>query len=172
MDAPILLSLDPSSTCTGYAVFDWRAMRLIEAGRLRPIQSKSSEARIDQMLNDLDVLFAECKPSVVVIEVPTGRQYSRKGRQSSLAVWGFAAGAVWASVRGWAKVSDCTICQVSNVEWTRGRSKESRIRRASMYGEYDSAKDGGGDAADAICLAEWWNRRNASIQVQAISQNA
>lgn len=155
-----ILSLDPSSKCTGYAVFDGRA--LIEHGRFTPSKRDMEYwFRVEEMLADLCEVITSYRPiDVAVIEMPGGKQHRRRSgiRGHGQSVYGFAAGALWARlVAGhW----DSAIDRIETVkvnEWTRGQRKIDRLEKiAAKYPAYDRAADPGGDAGDAIGLADWW----------------
>lgn len=147
-----ILSLDPSSTCTGYAVLDDTAV--LDAGLIKGTRAAPLLDRLTHMIIEVRDLFNQYAPTDIIIEVPTGKQYTRRpGYQSGLAVWAFAAGTIY----GYARTLGVPVHGVSNVEWTRGYSKEKR-RLAVQAGckSYDPQRDKGGDVADAIALAWWW----------------
>jgi len=155
-----ILSLDPSSSVTGYAVTDYDSERVLEAGLCKPHKSRLPvRARVLSMLDDISKIIREHAPSVYLVECPLGKQYTRTpGKISGIPVWAFAAGTVF----GWleAKTDGRNVWPISNVLWTAGKSKNARVIRAGLLMPgYDAAHDKGADMADAICLAAWWIRQ-------------
>jgi hypothetical protein len=157
-----LLSLDPSSTCIGYAVWSDSSGRMIvmEHGRLKPQKSTADiQGRIRSLADELAKLVVEFDPDVIVIEVMLGRQYTASGnkqRTTSLPTCAVSMGFMWRVCCG----LDATTIAVDNLAWTRGRSKESRkVRARQLCSAYDQKQDQGGDAADAICLGDWYIQR-------------
>jgi hypothetical protein len=167
----ILLALDPSSTCTGYAV--WRAGELHAAGLLRPPAKLPAEQRVGRMIKDLEDVYDEHVPTHAVIEIPDAHVHGARKRAggAGLALYGMAAGMLY--------VATCLLIDellprseghhVSRVtpvrasEWTGGSRK--RVRQgvvAATVPQYDAAADRGADAADAIALGRWWMRRAAT----------
>ena len=160
-----LLSIDPSSTCTGYAVF--RNKRLVDAGLLKPTNRKDPPTkRIVEMVAELQGVLHEKKPKVAVVEITSGKVNTRRhgGSGAGLAIYGMAVGAMWQSLREylvWGKIEGEVVCVPEN-DWIRHRakgqkSKAARIAEvAACHKKYDPDKDKGGDAADAILLGEWY----------------
>ncbi len=149
-----VLAIDPSSTCTGYAVF--ADGKLVDAGLYKPSKSGlDAIQRISDMLDDFRAMLGKVDYDAVVIEIPIGRQHTQTpGKKSGFAIWGLACGAFWATARAW---PTCRTFPVSNTIWTRGKSKADRQLAASlMYKGYDSSQDKGGDVSDAVCLGHWW----------------
>ena len=151
----ILLSLDPSSTVTGWAALSFGG-RLLEGGLLKP-NKKGIEpaARIDQMCKDLLVLLNEVSPSEVVLEWPSGHTGRRHhGHGSGLSTYGIAVGAIWRTCVGWATDRHVSVHLVSENLWTAGQSKTRRAAGVRLfYEQYNPDKDPGLDLADAIGLA-------------------
>ncbi len=175
-----IVSLDPSSTCTGYAAFEIRqsGLRLLDGGRLR---SKGDVVRrVLDMRLDLRNVLHDHVPAYIIVEVPTGKQQTRNPeRKSGFPVWAMAAGALWMVCEEWAADREVRyalqgprpqVVPVSN-EWTRGQGKKPhrKIMAHTMHPAYDPATDKGGDIADAICLAEWWWRRCGGAVLRAMA---
>lgn len=162
----ILLALDPSSTCMGYAVFHGRT--LVDAGKLKPRRTKDeANDRIDHMVSfGLNDLLIEHNPEAVVVEDTSGKVGRRHhGNGAGLAVHGKAVGAVvW-----WLRGRGSDVHAIPENVWTRGTPKEKRQTRvATCYPQYDPAKDKGGDVSDAIGLGDWFiNSRLISPARQA-----
>jgi len=161
------LVLDPSSTCTGYAICETgpgKEVTFPEAGTIKGKKTDTAVNRVLAMRADLLQILNEFKPDVVLVEMPLDKQYTRHAaRESGLAVWAGAAWALWmvciqwsalARVTGWGRVD---VHSVSNTLWTRRWPKEHRVDVAKVWFKgYDPAKDKGANIADAICLARWW----------------
>ena len=149
------LSLDPSSTRTGYAL--WDGDQLCEAGVLAPARTRDAVLdRIASIKHELSSLLdAERGLSIVVMEIPSGRigRGSRGGATGHLALYGMAVGAVWMLCRSRGVPVACA----TEREWTRGVPARRRqaIVAASVPG-YQSSSDGGRDVSDAIGLGRWW----------------
>jgi hypothetical protein len=150
----MLLAIDPSSTCVGYALFGEDG-KLIEFGRLLPHKGDDAMQRIADLLADLERLWREHRPRTVVIEVTSGKIAGRLGRVQGLGVYGMAVGACWQLLRSLAGARN--VRTVTENEWTSGVPKRQRLglleaRRITYW----LANDPGGDAGDAICLGEWF----------------
>lgn len=161
-----ILALDPSSTCTGYAVMDGPG-GVLDAGLLKGERSgDGSEARIEAMVGAVRELIGEHTPGVVVIEMPSGKVGSgqRKGASASLTIYGVAAGEIRRAVKmtlpaELAGPRESRVVSISEREWTRRLSKKTRQAAiAGLFPGYAAGMglDGGGDMADAIGLGRWW----------------
>lgn len=167
----IALSLDPSSTCLGYAVakLNGPEVTFAHAGRVKP-KTKLRRERITEIGNGVWNLLDEVKPDHVIIEVPDGKVgYGHAGGGSGLSVYGQAVGFVCAVA--YLHPGKFEIFWIEVKHWARGSKKEKRPGRALLlyqgYRAFVAARsDGGGDVADAICLLDWWadRRRVADIQ--------
>jgi len=147
-----LLSIDPSSTKTGYAVFDGN--EVIDAGLLTGKSGTEYFYRVFKMMLELDDIFKDHKIDRTVIESPSGHVHGRlKGHARGQATYGFAVGAIWAHSRS--HVQGTTLVDANR--WTRGIPKKKRQAVIALkYPDYDADKDTGGDVSDAIGLGEWW----------------
>lgn len=183
-----MLALDPSSSCTGYAVLEGLLPgELLEGGLLKPSDSKyvwagSAEAslsdvsawlgsgelaayrRVIETLEDVRELVERVKPDRVVLEVPSGKvgTGARRGARGSLTTYGMAAGAVWSVCRELAPGIGAAVIPVTERQWTKDAgSKAKRVALVkSVYGRrYDASADDGMDTADAIGLGRWYWRR-------------
>lgn len=182
----IFLSLDPSSTCTGYAVLERadKGLRMIEAGKLRGKSATSATARVLAMRKELLALLAEVEPEAVIVEMPIEKQYTRtKGKRSSMAVWAGAAWALWVTAVGWAEETNAEnisyadggglgddltriVYPISNTAWTKGTDKELRKAQVKVVcPSYDPADDEGGDVADAVALGMWWDQESRIVDI-------
>jgi hypothetical protein len=158
-----ILSLDPSSTRTGYAIHGWDATTagetLVEAGYLKPRAADSPLKRIRAMAADFRDMLAEVNPEVVVIEWTSGKVNRRrhKGGGAGLSIYGGAAGYM-ISEADRAMPAEAVFTPLEN-DWTNGVEKLTRQDFiAALYPAYAAhmAKDDGGDVADAIGLGRWW----------------
>lgn len=153
-----ILALDPSSTLTGYAVLA-DARTVLDVGLIRPNRTRdAANERIRAMATDVLALIGEHRPDVVVVEDTSGK-VGRRGRArgmngAGLAVHGKAVGWILSACES----AGVRVEPVAENDWTRGVRKATRQARvaAEFKGKYDPARDGGGDAADAIGLARWW----------------
>jgi Holliday junction resolvasome RuvABC endonuclease subunit len=150
-----ILSLDPSSTLTGYALMSGDS--IVSAGLLKPHKrSAPARERVRHMAADLRVLIGELKPDRIVIEVSSGHVSKRhRGSGAGLAVYGYAVGFL-SSV---AHEGGREVAEVEENEWTRGVPKPRRVQTiAALYPSYRMDRDKGGDMADAIGLGRWYGR--------------
>lgn len=150
-----LLSLDPSSTRTGYAVMTG-PRELIDAGLLTP--KRQSDRAIDRartMAHEVEGLIREHRPTSIVIETPHGKIHgNRPGAASGAAIYGFAAGVIWWVCESY---SPSPVYTVDPNTWTNRVSKKHRAACVACdFPRYDKRRDPGMDVADAIALGVWW----------------
>jgi len=119
-------------------------------------------------------------PDRILVEIPDGKTRTHHPeRKSGFGVWGFAAGAIWAYLRGFSPETASRLVAISNV-WTRGSKK--RLRKLATYQQfpeiYDPKKDGGldndrgGDMADAWIMAHKWIREEKTrVLVSKVSED-
>ena len=159
-----ILSLDPSSTKTGWALLD-RSEQLLQGGLLTPDKQQCEpQFRIARMCSDLAQLLSEIEPEVILIEITSGKVGKRHGGSGAgLGIYGLAVGAVWQAAEAWVRLlpserqSETEIVLIRENDWTRGVPKADRIAGIeSRFPEYSSDQDSGGDLADAIGLGQWW----------------
>ena len=154
-----ILSIDPSITCTGWAISD--GAKVLSVGKIRTNPAFTLPERVWQIMNEFSMMETReiLKVKSIIIEIPSGHvNHSRnKGSGAGLSIYGFAVGAIWQWLRyGYGEQVHC----VPESEWIgpRNRLKERRKQLAAMYyPEYRKLKDAGGDIADAICLGQWWH---------------
>ena len=167
-----LIAIDPSSTRTGYAVMtDYD--QVIEAGYFKPSKSKSDpRVRIREMAGDLRSTLIQHKPSVAVIEMPSGHVHRRLQdvNVSGLSVYGWAAGVLWWTLFHTTDTDLCDLRDPDQNQWTNGVKKP--VRRAEiafMFPQYAKVikLDSGCDVADAIGLGQWWYRQQAIREVMS-----
>ena len=161
MDARTIIALDPSSRVVGFAVY--QGGHYLECGLLTPRDRKASvPERVANLCSEARSLVRDIRPDVIVVEVMAGRQYASKasGRTTALPPCAFASGAVWQACQYVNGVA-AQVEAVLNTDWTRGISKAKRqIVAKRLYHPYDPKQDRGADASDALCLLDWWLRRN------------
>lgn len=172
----LLLALDPSSSCTGWAVgyrYGNKA-EVIRADRLRAAsKGKTAIARIQWQTDALWEIIEGHQPTAAIIEITSGKVNIARhtGGGAGLGVYGMAVGALWQACR---LHPDCgAVHTVTENEWTRGfRKKAARATRAVMiWPPYADVKDAGWDIADAICLLDWFAGRLAAAEAEALYAN-
>ena len=160
-----ILSLDPSSTRTGWALLS-QGEQLLQGGIIKPHKQKcEAQYRIAQMCKDLEQLLAEIEPETILLEWPSGHvgRKRHQGGGAGLSIYGAACGSLWRTCEHWIRSlppeqqSQTEVELVLESDWTRGIPKSDRIAGvASRFKEYDPAADPGGDLADAIGLGCWY----------------
>ena len=162
-----LLSLDPSSSAIGYAIFNDR--RLAEMGRLTPDKSAGSVlSRTLSLRRQLLEILAEQEPDIILAEAMIEKQYTRDPRKTtSLPPCAWSMGVIFGTcltIVGFRPIEKprCAVAAVGNQSWTRGnasskdKKKERKVLTKAQYPQYDPDIDPDGDMADAIMLANWW----------------
>jgi len=152
----MLISIDPSSTRTGWAVGD---VGIEDAGAIKNA-GKCYTERVKSTIEGLDVIMAAYPIDTAIIEIPSGKTHGRlRGRNiSGLPVYGFAVGAVWLLLVSKLKVEN--VNTAFDNQWTHGKNKEYRKPLAAhLYPKYTKLKDSGGDISDAICLWDWFKKQ-------------
>lgn len=183
-----LLALDPSSSCTGYAVLvGLEPSALIDAGQCRPSLSKTALGdlpawrrahlwqdelthvrKIRSICRDVADLIQEHEPESIVVEIASGKFGSgaKHGARGSLTTYGMAA---WAVLAASERLRPDATVEVTERQWIGGRGpgripskKEHRqVLVQKLYpGRYDPTLDADADVADAIMLGRWWWGRN------------
>ena len=155
------LSLDPSSTRTGYAVWSDRpaADTLLESGTLSPEKTdETAVQRIQTMASELIHLVDQYKTARAVIEIPNTHQHGKlRGRSQGQAVYGMAVG--WMCGRVWERIPAITYTDNS---WTGRSSKTERVIAVeTTFPHYNRSKDRGYDECDALSLGLWFAQRVA-----------
>jgi len=165
----IILSLDPSSTRSGWALMK-PPEQLVRAGLLLPArQTDPSEDRIAEMCKSLWQILNLWQVKTILIEWTSGKTQKRhKGSGAGLAVHGAATGALWREVLAWLRWQPgenqlkTKVILTRENEWTRGVSKRDRaVAIAAMFPEYKIDNDPGLDIADSIGLAVWYLREQS-----------
>lgn len=160
-----LISFDPSSTRTGYAIFDGPSV-ILEAGYLSADRKLDAISRIHVMCAEAVDLLVNNVPDRAVLEITSGKVGRRhRGAGAGLAVYGMAVGAMSWALRS---MLGEDLEYVPENAWTRGVPKRIRTERmACLFPEHREAfaKDTGGDVADAIGLGVWlFSQRSADIE--------
>lgn len=170
----IVLALDPSLSCTGWAVVCVKGPaglgKLVEAGRITPDHS-GPDAAIELHAEVRDLIAARSS-DVVIVETPAaGRRAPGGGSFDKRSVvtlpsYGMAVGVCLAAALEWAPRLKHHVMHVPADEWCRGlpstrgdKNKSGRVRlAASLYGRDVSAfgaPSTAGNVADAVLLARW-----------------
>ena len=167
----MILSLDPSSECTGYAMLG-ADRGIIESGTIRPdARDKTPAARVLTIGREVGALVKRLSPGVVVVETPFATpRGGPKARRSAMTLptYGMAVGAALAAVDGWRLTHDPApvLVTVPADAWSRGlagtRDDEHKVKRVQavvyLYGIAPEAlgpKTLAGNVADAILMARW-----------------
>ena len=153
------VAIDPASTTTGLALFDdeqiLEIIEIVGPGGSR----RSSNDRIRSISVELcGYLFDHPEIELAVIEVPEGQRRGRAGGQShnAVAVAAFATGFYAASLWNIAE-RPFALVTVRPSEWTKRRTKQTRIMEASMILDcYEPDRSSWTDGLDAAALALWW----------------
>lgn len=153
------LGIDPSLTCTGWAVMGSED-GIDQAGLLKPPAKLSALERSCWLADELFSLLRELDPHGAVIEMP-GRSVGarHRGGGSGLTSYGVAAGMIYQTLRS-LFIAGRVIAVEPNT-WTGGVPKRARQQRLAMvYPEYARQinKDKGGDIADAVGVLLWYFR--------------
>lgn len=153
----MLLSIDPSLTCTGWALFDDEGV--VDLGRISTSPKEQLLDRLQCLADGLQAPLTEVAGGHVVIEVPSGKVGKKlHGRNAAgLSVYGVAVGYVICTSKQLGHEPDL----ITEQQWTGSQPK--RVRTAIVTGTCPAyatwvKKDRGGDIADAIGLGEWWRR--------------
>lgn len=152
----MILALDPSLTCCGWALLESR-QSLVNCGRIRPRGSKTPLAdRLQDLSDGLESLRIKTV-AAVVIEVPSGHVGRNRhgGSGAGLSLYGLAVGYTIGHAQRLGPIH-----LVTENDWTGSTPKDQRtaIIRATVpaYRQRHADKDAGGDIADAIGLGQWW----------------
>ncbi|MEE8384455.1 MAG: hypothetical protein V3S01_00875 [Dehalococcoidia bacterium] len=162
------MSLDPSSTCTGMALFSVSGA-LVSATELRPPAKWSRWQRIAAMCQGVRMSFNTYQPDVVVMEVPSGNRtgsHRREGKKAIVAC-SEACGAVAGILMG----LGVPLAVVEPNVWTGGSSKEARIRLAvaRIHNTDADILLSYQDAGDAVALGLWWYDQDAVTKAEALT---
>jgi hypothetical protein len=172
-----ILSLDPSSTATGWALLDL-AGRIVQGGIIKSDKLRNEpQFRIKSMAEEFRQLLNEFGPGIVIIEITSGKVglNRHKGSGSGLSIYGMAVGYLWAVTDCWLRQlpaeqqGQTQIVPIRENLWCRGISKADRIAAvACEFPEYNPADDPGGDLADAVSLGQWYLKEHRARLVEAV----
>jgi len=167
MNDKLILSIDPGSLRTGWALMR-KPEQLVKAGLLLPDkQAAPSELRIDAMCRGLWTLLNYWQPKTILIEWTSGKVGKRHGSGggAGLAVHGAATGALYRECVAWLRWQppqnqlETKVQVVRENVWTRGVPKKERAAAvAATFREYKPEQDPGGDIADAIGISIFYMR--------------
>lgn len=154
-----LLAIDPSSTCTGFAVLSEKG-KLVQYGVWRPSRMDDPYVRIEKMCRSMGELLDATPVQHVVLEVTSGHTSARlKDSRPNLTIYGVAVGAFWIWLR-FMKFSLDLHYQSHRVyenEWTGGVPKIKRHQLIlAEFPEHAKAIGKRHDITDAIGLGLWW----------------
>lgn len=163
-----VLSFDPSSTATGWALMPLDGGVVpVCSGVLRRPEDWNAALRLGCLSHDLSRLFAALSGRFdrLVVEVPGVRQAGRKRAEyATSGVYAMAVGVVVGA--GWSL--GLPVVSVASDHWTRlggryGVPKPKRLEHLRCMGAYDGKNDPGGDRGDAIYLGHWFAVRCGSL---------
>lgn len=153
----MIIALDPSSSCIGYARFS-RDGALCDAGRATTPMTQGAYVRMVKLAEEI-LELVECSTPATritcVIEVPSGKvnRGRHKGGGAGLSVYGVAVGYLLGRLAN----LDVDVRMILENDWTRGIAKADRQASvAARHRSYERANDPGADVSDAIALGEWW----------------
>ena len=153
-----ILGIDPSISRTGWAIVDG-AGGLGDFGVFASSAAKGTTADRTTVLcrNVIKLALSQC-PDVIVVEVPSRHVWRRVAASggAGLAIYGFAAGAVYATLQG-DLAATWEMAEAVAGKWNGNEKKATRQQAMkAMFPSYRDTKDPGGDIADAIGLGLWW----------------
>ena len=168
-----LLAIDPSSTCTGWALLSEKG-ELLEYGVWRPSRKDDPYVRIEKMCGSMALLLDKTPVEHVVLEVTSGHVSSRHaGTGAGLATYGVAVGAFWA----WLRLMEIGLQfyshRVYENEWTGGLPKKNYKgkypinRHDQIVAEFKLPGETSDDITDAIGLGMWWLTHRKLLEVTA-----
>lgn len=149
--APTVLGIDPGTRVLGYGAVSARSPnpRFVAAGVIRTPRGASLPERLGSVAHELDALFAELHPSIVVVESAfTGRNV-----QSALRLGEARGVAMACAVRSGAQVVELSPAAAKRSVTGSGCADKEQV--AAMVLRLLGLTDPGGprDATDALALA-------------------
>ena len=140
-------------------------MEALASGALEPPQSRLAIDRIGWQIEGLMRLLSETGVPIhtAVVEICSGQRGtgSRRNAGPKLAVYGMAAGAIYATCV--ASPFCLNVVPIPENVWTNTKGYKTKRQRqliARGYNpDYDEDADTGADEADAIALMAWYERR-------------
>lgn len=170
-----ILVFDPSSTCCGWCV-GWREKKEAKcttAGLLYPSPKSGGQGeahvKLRRRMRSIAPLVVEqiaaWSPAVIVLEVPSMHIDHQSRRRGARGVTSYARTAGYLEAVIDQNCGDAIVAPITQREWTQqGRFAMKKSNRGliagSIWGGYSDIAhlDKGFDAADAICLLDWFVR--------------
>lgn len=142
-----MMSIDPSSTCTGYAIWDNGELKKYNYIDLK--KNKDSERRMFEMCTDILFLLNKYQPEMIYIEIPDG--HSIKAHQM--------LGKILGVVYGWTIQNKCYYEEFKPVQWRsligiqQYRKQRDELKQLDIeYVKKNYNVVVPDDIADAICI--------------------
>jgi hypothetical protein len=176
--APLIVGIDPSCTCTGWAVLEHDGSllgRLVEGGTIKPKEGTLAE-RVDETCRDLLKMLMELevdRVGAIVVEFPARSKRPPSyefGNRSILTLpnYGVMVGAVYLAIMvSLPKGAGAQVLTPASDEWTGGDIPSSagddhKTQRVAYVTSLYNLKPGSlgaktyaGNVADAVLLARW-----------------
>lgn len=145
----MILTLDPSSSATGYAI--WTAERqCMSSGVIKTSKAKAAEDKYSQHAREILRLCREFLPDLIVLEVPnSGSSYGQR-EASKVSLMAYAQAVTIGQT-----VGICLGIPIERVEvreWKKNDGKEITIARAKQFRPHVTDDN----EADAIMVGWWW----------------
>ncbi len=177
----ILLSIDPSLSCTGWATFDITEHKLLNCGVVQESEGADLVARCDDVVRrTLASAFSVHDMSEitdVVLELPQTQVHGmERYAQATLPNYGMIVGYFAAWIKGGIlfrpRLHPVTVTQWALRSPTGGKQKPRRVAAVQyrfgldlLNGPDKLPKDIAGNAADAILLGDWFlNQAEAAVR--------
>jgi crossover junction endodeoxyribonuclease RuvC len=149
-----LVGIDPGTNLTGYACVEYEPAGsdpiLVEAGVIRLPQSSSLGTRLVQLAEDLEAVFDQFKPQMVVVE----SIFAHKVFQSAGLLMGHARGVVlMTATRRGISTDELAPAEVKRALTGNGRATKAQVQQAVMSQCGLSEPPSPPDVADAIAIA-------------------
>ena len=165
-----ILSIDPSLSCSGWAVVTGTARdpKILTAGMLR-LKAEDLPERVMELFFDVQGLLDEFHPTAAVVEMPQTFSFGMGGKRSAATLPGYGmatAAALLACRTNRVLMTPGRVLSPSASVWTRGYpktkgdpNKQSRVHHAALlFGtipQFFGAKSNAGNVADAALLGHW-----------------
>lgn len=146
------LGIDPGLNITGYGMIeaDGQRPRLVEAGVVRGISSRSLEARLVQIYDGVQDAIKSLRPTVVAIE----ELYSHYERPRTAILMGHARGVIsLAAAQAGIPIVSCAATQVKRMLTGNGRAPKSQMQLAVCRELRLAGPPEPADVADALAIA-------------------
>lgn len=159
-----VMTIDPSLTRTGVAIWDAGETHPIDLVALTGRRGDDAVRRIDQIVAGIEGFITLWRVCSAVIEISSGRpgKGSEGGATGHLALYGMAVGEIRRACL--VRLGPARVVEVDERTWTAGRKLPARAALARMVAPALAAmKDPGGDIGEAVALGHWWQ---GQVQVQ------